>query len=77
MSAIIARLSTPLPLALIHRGATFSTAASTRSQSSGWWSNLQPSTRRNVKVGLGIAALADIVTLEYYFYPEMFGSKKE
>lgn len=89
MSAITARLSTPLRHNLIRRGPNFSTTTTCRNsanmtntttaapQASGWWKNLQPSTRRNIKIGLGIAAVADAVTLEYYMFPELFGAKKE
>lgn len=84
MSAIVARLSTPLPQAVIRRRAPFSTTTSLNNsantvgpQASGWWRNLQPKTRRTLKIGLGIAAIVDVVTLEYYLYPDIFGVKKE
>ena len=83
MNAITTRLSTPIARAASRRA--FSTSAPARANtttatstpaSSGWWSNLQPQTKRYVAYGAGTCAAADSYVV-YNYFPQWFGASKE
>lgn len=80
MNAIVNRLSTGPGAAT--RRALFSTSAparasaaatSTSHTSSGWWSRLQPQTRRYVVYGAATCAAVDGYVV-YNYYPRLFGA---
>ncbi|KAL6865797.1 ATP-dependent DNA helicase srs2 [Amphichorda felina] len=83
MNAITTRLSTPIARAASRRA--FSTSAPARANtttatstpaSSGWWSNLQPQTKRYVAYGVATCAAADSYVV-YNYFPHWFGTSKE
>ena len=78
MNAIVSRLSTAQGATA--RRALFSTsapartsAAATSTTSTGWWSRLQPQTRRYVVYGAATCAAVDGYVM-YNYYPRWFGA---
>jgi DNA helicase-2/ATP-dependent DNA helicase PcrA len=80
MNAIVSRLSSAQGAAT--RRALFSTSApvrasaatsATSSTSSGWWSRLQPQTRRYVVYGTATCAAVDGYVM-YNYFPRWFGT---